>query len=148
MSYSLAYTQSIAVLICVGARNELLRIERVPAAYLAETLGIPRSTVVGILTRLVAAGLLESREGKKGGVRLTRPAKAITLLDVFDAIERKRPLFSSDLPADPDRKEIVEARRRVLECFAAAEAAVRKTLSSVTINTLFGVTLTNGTTRR
>src|SRR4030042_89732 len=118
MSYAPAYTQSIALMVSIGAQALLRNIVWVPASSLAETLGIPRPTVVNILSRLVAAGLLESREGKSGGVRVARHPGATNLRAVLGAVERRRPLFNTDLPADPSRTEIMEARRLVMESFA------------------------------
>jgi Rrf2 family protein len=40
-----------------------------------------------VLGRLGAAGLVESRMGRRGGTKLTRPPCQITLLDVYRAIE-------------------------------------------------------------
>lgn len=139
MSYSLAYTQAIAVMTSIGAQNNLRKIDWVSAASLAETLSIPKPTVVSIATRLIASGLLESREGKNGGVRLAREAGTISLLDVFEAIERKRPLFSTELPANPDRREIVEARWRVIKSFQNAEARMKEALAEVRLDSLFAL---------
>lgn len=138
MSYSLAYTQAIAIMTSIGAQNKLRKIDWVSAASLAETLSIPKPTVVNIVTRLIASGLLESREGKNGGVRLAKDAGTVSLLDVFEAIERKRPLFSTELPANPDRKEIVEARWRVIKSFQNAEAKMKEALAEVRLDSLFG----------
>lgn len=145
MSYSLAYTQAIAVMTSIGAQNKLRKIDWVSAASLAETLSIPKPTVVSIMTRLIASGLLDSREGKNGGVRLAKDAGTISLLDVFEAIERKRPLFCTELPANPDRKEIVEARWRVIKSFQNAEAKMKEALAEVKLDSLFGCpTVTKG----
>src|SRR4030042_1785837 len=144
MSYAPAYTQSIALMVSIGAQALLRNIVWVPASSLAETLGIPRPTVVNILSRLVAAGLLETREGKSGGVRLVRDAGSISLSDVFEAVERRRPLFNTDLPADPSRTEIMEARRLVMESFAKAEAKMKDELAGVALDTLFGLPRARG----
>jgi Rrf2 family protein len=138
MSYSLAYTQAIALMISIGAQNAIKKIEWVSASSLVETLSIPRPTVVSIVTRLIASGLLESREGKNGGVRLKTTAATISLLDIFEAVERKRPLFNTDLPVNSERNEIVEARRRVIMSFHAAEAKMKEALAEVKLDSLFG----------
>ncbi len=138
MGYSLAYTKAIAVMTSIGAQNKLRKIDWVSAAALAETLSMPKPTVVSIVTRLIASGLLESREGKNGGVRLAKDAGTISLLDIFEAIERKRPLFNTELPANPSRKEIVEARWRVIKSFQKAEAKMKQALAEVRLDSLFG----------
>ncbi len=138
MSYSLAYTQAIAVMTSIGAQNKLRKIDWISAASLAETLSVPKPTVVSIVTRLIASGLLESREGKNGGVRLAKDAGTISLLDIFEAIERRRPLFNTELPANPARKEIVEARWRVIQSFQNAEVKMKEALAEVRLASLFG----------
>ncbi len=42
-----------------------------------------------IMASLMEAGLVESHRGARGGFRLARPAKTITLLDVIEALEGK-----------------------------------------------------------
>lgn len=48
---------------------------------------IPSSFGAKILRRLTRAGLLDSARGVNGGYMLARPAEAITLLDVVEAID-------------------------------------------------------------
>jgi Rrf2 family protein len=48
---------------------------------------IPRSFLAKILRRLVAAGLLESVSGVHGGFRLSRPPSAVTIRQVYEAVE-------------------------------------------------------------
>lgn len=60
---------------------------RVSAAQLAEETGLPVPTVQKLVSRLTAAGLLRSARGVGGGLRLARPAAAITLADIVEAVE-------------------------------------------------------------
>ncbi|GGD60414.1 SUF system Fe-S cluster assembly regulator [Croceicoccus mobilis] len=57
------------------------------AAGLAEETGLPAPTVQKLVSRLSAAGLLRSTRGAGGGIRLARPAAAITLADIVEAVE-------------------------------------------------------------
>ncbi len=54
---------------------------------IAETLQAPPRYLSKTLGDLVAAGLLESTRGPGGGVRLARPAGAITIADVLGVFE-------------------------------------------------------------
>ena len=68
--------------------------ERPPSARdLAEFQGVSPSYVAKLFTQLEKAGLVVSAEGVRGGYRLARPAQDITVLDVVDAIEGRKPLF-------------------------------------------------------
>jgi FeS assembly SUF system regulator len=60
---------------------------RVSAAQLAEETGLPAPTVQKLVSRLTAAGLLRSSRGVGGGLKLARPAAAITLADIVEAVE-------------------------------------------------------------
>ncbi len=60
---------------------------RVSAAELAAETGLPVPTVQKLVSRLTAAGLLRSARGAHGGLQLGRPAAAITVADIVEAIE-------------------------------------------------------------
>ncbi len=61
--------------------------QRVSAGQLAEETGLPVPTVQKLVSRLTAAGLLRSSRGVGGGLKLARPAAAITLADIIEAVE-------------------------------------------------------------
>ncbi len=60
---------------------------RVSAAQLADETGLPVPTVQKLVSRLTSAGLLRSTRGVGGGLKLARPAAAITLADIIEAVE-------------------------------------------------------------
>ena len=60
---------------------------RLNAAQLAEETGIPVPTVQKLVSKLTAAGLLRSSRGVGGGLKLARPAAAISLADIVEAVE-------------------------------------------------------------
>jgi Rrf2 family protein len=64
-----------------------------PGKALAEYHGVSESYLLKHLKALVAAGLLESVPGPRGGYRLARGAAEITLLDVVQAIDGTQPAF-------------------------------------------------------
>lgn len=72
-------TMTAAARHCGGAR--------VSAGQLAEETGLPAPTVQKLVSRLTAAGLLRSTRGVGGGLKLARPAAAITLADIVEAVE-------------------------------------------------------------
>ena len=72
-------TMSAAARHCGGAR--------VSAAQLAVETGLPAPTVQKLVSRLTAAGLLRSVRGAGGGLQLARPAAAISLADIVEAVE-------------------------------------------------------------
>lgn len=60
---------------------------RVSAAELAAETGLPAPTVQKLVSKLTAAGLLRSMRGAGGGLQLARPAAAISLADIVEAVE-------------------------------------------------------------
>lgn len=60
---------------------------RTSAAELAEQTGLPAPTVQKVVSKLTAAGLLRSARGTGGGLQLARPAAAISLADIVEAME-------------------------------------------------------------
>jgi len=60
---------------------------------LAELQGISPSFVAKIFPKLQKAGIVHAAEGVRGGYRLARAPADISVLDIVDAIEGKKPLF-------------------------------------------------------
>jgi Rrf2 family protein len=58
-----------------------------PAAATAGNLDVSPAHLSKVLQALSRAGLLESRRGPNGGYALAKPASAIRLLDVYEALE-------------------------------------------------------------
>ena len=68
---------------CAVSRNgQLSRVQDVAKAY-----GVSELFLFKILQPLVEAGMMESVRGRKGGVRLAKPARDITLYDVVRVTE-------------------------------------------------------------
>ncbi|MEZ5710000.1 MAG: SUF system Fe-S cluster assembly regulator [Blastomonas sp.] len=57
------------------------------ARQLAEETGVPLPTAQKLVSRLAAAGLIESVRGAGGGFRLSRPPAMISLADIVEAVE-------------------------------------------------------------
>jgi FeS assembly SUF system regulator len=72
-------TMSAAARHCGGGRTS--------AAELAAETGLPVPTVQKLVSKLSAAGLLRSVRGAGGGLQLARPAAAISLADIVEAVE-------------------------------------------------------------
>jgi FeS assembly SUF system regulator len=61
--------------------------QRITAPEVARRTGIPAPTVQKLVSRLTAAGLLRSVRGATGGLHLARPAAAISVADIVEAVE-------------------------------------------------------------
>ena len=61
--------------------------ERTSATELASETGLPLPTVQKLVSVLSRAGLLRSTRGAGGGLQLARPAAAISVADIVEAVE-------------------------------------------------------------
>lgn len=73
------------VTMCAAARH--CGGARVSAGELADETGLPAPTVQKLVSLLSRAGLLRATRGAGGGLQLARPAAAITLADIVEAVE-------------------------------------------------------------
>ncbi|MEJ7932785.1 Rrf2 family transcriptional regulator [Sphingobium sp. AN558] len=107
---------------------------RMNATTLSAETGIPLPTAQKLVSRLSAAGLLESTRGTGGGVRLSRPPAAISLADVVEAVEGPIALTAC---ADTGAHDcILETDCRIKPHMNIASAAMRSALAGVSIASL------------
>ena len=104
---------------CGGARTS--------ASALAEETGLPVPTAQKIVSKLSAAGLLRSTRGAGGGLQLARPAAAISMADIVEAIEGPIALVSCIDTGDC----AVEHECSVKPHWPVVNAAVRGALAAV-----------------
>ena len=105
--------------------GRLLSVRRI-----AEEMAIPVRFLPQVMSDLVAAGLVEATTGRAGGYRLARPADAITLLDVVEAVEgdsRRRTCVLRGGPCGLDGSCDVH------DVFFAAQDAMLNTLGAARI---------------
>ena len=133
MSYSLGLWQAMLATVYVADKVRLGVHEFVPTSRVAADLDIPAPSLSRLMRSLNHAGIIETREGASGGVRLAVPADEVTLLDLLEAIEQKLPLFRTD--AEPRlRGETLTMRQAALKgALADAETAMRSSLEEVTV---------------
>ncbi|SOB80827.1 transcriptional regulator, BadM/Rrf2 family [Sphingomonas guangdongensis] len=107
---------------------------RLNATTLAGETGLPLPTVQKLVSRLSAAGLIESSRGTGGGFRLARPPASITLADIIEAIEGPIGLTTC---VDADRHECaVEGSCGVRPHMPQINGAVRGALAGVSLASL------------
>ena len=92
---------------------------------------MPERFLLQILRDLVNSGILRSVRGVEGGYTLARQIDAITLEDIFEAVDS--PLIASVPPLDemPDK-----AREKLLQTVNGIAASVREQLRSVRLSDL------------
>lgn len=133
MSYSLGVWQALLATVYVADKVRQGDVDFVATSKAAADLGIPEPSLARLMRLLRRAGIVETREGAGGGVRLAQPAAQVTLLDVMEAIEQRVPLFRTD--AEPRVKGATPAHRQAAlkRALASSEDAMRSTLGGVTV---------------
>lgn len=116
-------TMSAAARHCGGGRTS--------AGELAAETGLPAPTVAKVVSRLTAAGLLRSVRGAHGGLQLARPAAAITLADIVEAVEG--PIALTQCADGVNHDCALDAHCRVKPHMGIVGAKVRGALGAVSL---------------
>ena len=106
--------------------------EPLPSEELAKSVGTSAVVVRQMIGRLQAAGLVRSRLGKGGGSLLAMPAAEISLLTVYQAVERPD-FFAHHTCSDetcPVSRHLLDVLRPITK---RAERALYAELAAVTI---------------
>ena len=103
-------------------------------AHLAELTGLAQPTVAKVSKILLAADLVETQRGVRGGCRLTKPPADISLVDIVEAMEG--PI------AVTDRVDEAQAASAVGNCYSMGSPsnhvnlAIRNALNDVSLEDL------------
>lgn len=100
---------------------------------LASRTKVPRSYLHRVLQELVAAGLVRSRPGPRGGYELACPAAQVSILDVVNATGPIERILHCPLDL-PSHTELCPLHRALDDAYAQVEEAFRK----VTLQQLVG----------
>lgn len=108
----------------------------VSAAEVADGHSLPPTVVAKVVQRLVRGGLARGSRGVRGGYRLARDPRGISVLDVIDAFERTpRDVFS----LNGSRAARADASvRRLKRLFEEVGELERTTYASISLATLVG----------
>jgi len=119
---SLSHTTGYAIeaLACLArADADSMRVSEI-----AEITGIPAPYLAKIFQRLSDAGIVNSKRGYKGGVKLIRPPEEVSLLDIDTAIDGAK---------TTDHCKLVEETPRSNTFWQAFHHSYREKLASMTL---------------
>ncbi|MBX9700809.1 MAG: Rrf2 family transcriptional regulator [Acetobacteraceae bacterium] len=121
---------AIAVALDIGFHTGRGAADLVPAAEVAERLGMARRGLEPVLQTLTRAGILESLRGPRGGYRLARRPRDISLIAVLEAL--------GDAAPDPGEPALAGRLQAavVTPLWAELDAALRTRLAAVTLEDL------------
>ncbi len=133
MSVSTAFPHAILAMIYVTDKVRQGKFDYVPIQQVSSDLNIPPSTMGLIIRSLNRAGLVETREGAKGGVRHARMPETITIYDIFKAIEQERSVFQTLLPPRVTGSKPTNAQKAITSVLREAEQAMLNRLQQTTL---------------
>ena len=120
-----------AVVMMSAAARHCGGVGRLNATSLANETGLPLPTVQKLVSRLSAAGLIESQRGTGGGFRLSRPPAAISLADIVEAVEG--PIAMTACVDQGSHDCCIEENCRVKPHWNAVNDAMRGALAGVSL---------------
>ena len=126
MAANTRFATGVHAMVLLAAEPENLQ----TSEDVAGKLGINPVVVRRVFALLHRAGLLESQKGPHGGSRLARPAKQITLAEVYQALDGGELFREADFPGAQPAK-VSAALKKV---FTAAGRAMREELEKTTLN--------------
>jgi FeS assembly SUF system regulator len=107
---------------------------QINAGVIADETGIPLPTVQKLVSKLSSAGLLRSVRGAGGGFKLARPAAAVSLADIIEAIEG--PIALTACVESGKHDCVLEGSCRAQPHWSMINQAVRGALANINLTVL------------
>lgn len=133
MSYSLSFSKAVLVVIFISDKIRQGQYEFLSTKSISEILNIPKPTLVKILQNLSIVGIIETKEGKQGGIRLMKQPSQITILDVLNAMDTGKPLFQTSFNIMAEGKRPNNAQKSISKLLDDAEQQMKDILNQKTI---------------
>nr|WP_279183893.1 Rrf2 family transcriptional regulator [Acetobacter syzygii] len=118
-----------AVLIMLDVAFHAGRSNAVSAADIAERSGLARRGIEPLLQALSRSGLLESIRGPRGGYRLGRPRRDVSLINIIEAVLNDDP-EGSDGPQGPLFHKVIEP------CWSEFDSKLTQQMGKTTLDEL------------
>ncbi|VXB80918.1 Rrf2 family transcriptional regulator [Flavobacterium sp. 9AF] len=133
MSYSLSFSKAVLVVIFISDKIRQNQYEFLSTKLISEILNIPKPTLVKILQNLSVVGIIETKEGKQGGIRLMKDPSNITILAILEAMESGKPLFNTTFNIMAEGKRPDNAQKSISLLLENAERQMKMILHQKTI---------------
>ena len=125
------FTFAVHILTALAFANETMDSQELATSVNTNPVVIRR-----ILLGLRRAGLVETRTGKNGGARLGKKPAEISLLEIYDAVQRRPVIAVSERKAFKRCQVSCSMREIMCGVAAGAERAVREHLRGLTLQKL------------
>lgn len=138
MSYSNSFFQAIEIVIFISLASQKDNKKYVSVKLISESLGFSYSTTVKIINKLKSENLISTKEGIGGGISLVRGLSEITMLDIFEAVEKNNPLFKIQYNTNLLGKPIKRIEDNIRNRLVDSEKMLKVFLSHVYVQDLVG----------
>lgn len=132
MQFSSRMTIAVHILLAIA---EFADKEKTTSTFLAQSVNVHPVIIRNTLGRLKAAGIVHVRAGE-GGATLANDPQKITLLDIFEAVEKEEDLFhfhehpNPQCPVGKNMHAILDQR------LISIQNAMRKEMRAITLQDL------------
>lgn len=103
------------------------------SANIAGSVQLSSVMVRRLMSTLKKAGLLATKSGASPAPHLARPAEQITLLDIYLAVEKEKPLFEIDYDTNPQCIVGGNIQKTLIYYYQEAENAALAKLNHITL---------------
>ncbi|HWQ00125.1 MAG TPA: Rrf2 family transcriptional regulator [Vicinamibacterales bacterium] len=124
------------------------RPEGCSSGELARSINVHPVVLRRVLADIRRAGLVQAREGRRGGYRLRRSPGTVTLADVYRIVEREGPLAPNQAEPDPECPVGSGVRAAFRHVAAAGRIALLRALERTTIDQFAADAVRAGRLRR
>ena len=112
--------------------------EEISSATLADSVNADPTFVRKSLSKLSKAGLVVTRRGKSGASVLARPARQITLLDIYRASAAPAAFAIHSYPVDKKCPVSCHLKESMSEVLSQAQYSFERSLAKMTLASLVG----------
>lgn len=138
MAFSIAFSQALEIAAYVGIKSDEERYDYLSIDKISEKLNIPVPSIKRISSLLKRTGILSSKTGIYGGLRLAKPASQITFYDILVATEGSNQLFKVhedfDVTAFQDHNKVKNWLQESSKILNEAEDAMMAVLKKTSLD--------------
>ena len=131
---STRFPLAVNILSMIDCCHTYAKLDYVTTASISTSAAKNPVVVLRVVAMLKEAGIVESTQGSRGGLRLARKAEDITLCDVYEAVEHSETFSLHEANAECPVARVTA--NMLSKVFDEAEADIRARLRAVSIRDL------------
>lgn len=128
MKYSTRLSDAVHILVFIHQSDS----DTITSADIAKSIQTNPSYVRQIMAQLKAAGILLSSRGQ-ATPQLAKPAPEITLLEVYKAVEKEKPLLHLDTHTNPECGVGINIQLALADFYAQIQKGAENSMQEITL---------------